>query len=253
MRLLRVMFILALTLPLLGSSCSRTRVSEDNARKAHGYFEMGVASMQGGDSTGALGDLQKAVALNPYDAEIYNAIGLCYYSKHKFGKATSNFQKALELDPTHSDAHHNLGHLYLTQGRFDLAIGEFEKALTNDLYRERAQTLNAVGYAYYKKRDYLKAEKALRECVDHDRLYFLAYGNLGKVYIALDRYADAKSILERALEIKPVYPEAMLDLSLVYIKLGDKQRAYTLVKRVKQIDPYGEFGARADEILNLIE
>jgi Tfp pilus assembly protein PilF len=235
------------------AGCSRNRVSEENARKAQGYFDMALAQMTRGDATGALDDLLKAETLNPYDAEIQNALGLVYYSKEKYDKAVTHFQKALEFDPKHSDTHHNLGHLYLTQGRFDLAIVEFNKALENDLYRNRAQTLNALGFAYYKKRDYLKAEQTLKRCLDHDRLYFLAHGNLGKVYIALERFEDAQATLEKALQLRAVFPEAMLDLGLVYWKQGKKQQAIDLFKKVKQFDPIGEFGARADEYLGLFE
>jgi type IV pilus biogenesis/stability protein PilW len=253
MRIVRLMIVIVLAVCFMGASCQRKGVNEKDENMARSYFEMAVAYMQGGDATGALQELQKAVAINPYDPEYFNALGLVYYSKNKYGKAAANFKKAIEIDPLHSDARHNLGHLYLTQGRYELAIQEFDKALANDLYRNRPQTLNALGYSYFKRRDYIKAEKAFKECIDHDRMYFLSYGNLGKVYIALERYQDAANILERGLQLRPIYPEAMLDLSLVVCKQGNKQRGRELLKRVKQIDPYGEFGARADEYMMLCE
>jgi type IV pilus biogenesis/stability protein PilW len=253
MRLFRLSVIFLLAVGLFATACSKNKVSDDDQKKATGYFEMAVAYMNGGDATGALDQLLKATALNPFDPEIENALGLVYYSKEKFDKAITHFQKAIELDPHHSDAHHNLGHLFLTQGRFDPAIEEFKKALDNDLYRNRAQTLNALGYCYYKKRDYLKAEQTLRMCIDYDRLYFMAYGNLGKVYLALERFEDARGVLERALELKPLFPDAMLDLGLVYFKIGKKSQAAELWKHVKQLDPHGEFGARADDLLGLFQ
>ncbi|MDP8224760.1 MAG: tetratricopeptide repeat protein [Candidatus Lernaella stagnicola] len=253
MRLVRNLVIVLVAFSMIAASCGKKRVGEDDARKAQGYYEMAVASMYHGDPTSALGDLQTALTYNPNDPEIYHALGIVYYSKEKYGKAVSNFKKAIELQPDHSDSHHNLGHLYLTQGRYEIAIKEFHSALENDLYRNRAQSLNALGYAYFKRRDYLEAEKFLKECIDHDRLYFTAYDNLAKVYIALERYDDAREILERGLEIRPVFPEAMLDLAMVVCKQGDKKRGLDLLKRIKQMDPYGEFGARADEYKMLCE
>lgn len=237
----------------LGLACQTNKVDEKSARLAKGYFEMAVAYMQGGDATGALGELLKAVEYNPYDPEIRNALGLVYYSKGKYAKAIEQFQMALQLAPDHSDTHHNLGHLYLTQGRYDPAIQEFQAALDNDLYRNRAQTLNAMGFAYYKKRDYMKAEEVLKNCLDHDGLYILAYDNLAKVYIALDRFEEAQEYLEKVLKIQPFFPEAMLDLSLVYMKLGVREQARDLLKRVKEIDPLGEYGRRADELLEMLQ
>jgi len=253
MKQLKKTLFLFLALLFLGTACQTKKVSEKDARMAKGYFEMAVAYMQGGDATGALGELLKAVEYNPHDPEIRNALGLVYYSKGKYAKAIEQFKIALDLSPDHSDTHHNLGHLYMTQGRYDPAIQEFQAALGNDLYRNRAQTLNAMGFAYYKKRDYLKAEEVLKDCLDHDRLYILAYDNLAKVYIALDRFEEAQGYLESVLKLQPFFPEAMLDLALVYMKLGVREQARDLLKRVKEIDPLGEYGRRADEMLEMLQ
>jgi len=237
-----------------GAGCAhQKKVSAQDQKSAQAYYLLAVAYLNGGDATSALEELLKAEKLNPYDSEIQNSLGLVYYAKEKYGAAIGHLERAIQLDPKNSDAHHNLGTIYLYQGRHDQAIAEFESALANDLYRNRAQSLNSLGYTYYKKRDFLKAEKYLLDCLEHDHMYLLAYDNLAKVYISLERYDDAKVQLERVLKLKEFYPEAMLDLGLVYLNTGQKAKAKELFQKVLRIDPLGQYGQRAQEYLGLLE
>ena len=242
-----------ISLFVLTACASTQHVSEDNQRQALSGYRSAVAWIYHGDSTAALEELLKAEKLDPFSADIQNALGLVYFSKEKYAQAIEHFQRAIQLDPNHADAHHNLGTVYIYQGRYDQAITEFDTALANDLYRNRAATLNSLGWAYYKKRDYLKAEENYKKCLDHDRMYLLAYVNLAKVYIALERWEEARQLLETVLRLKPDYLEAMLELGKVFQKVGQPEKAKQLFKKVLEIDPLGQYGARAQEYLSLIE
>lgn len=250
--LLYFAILLSLTLTV---SCAKKAPTLDTkeCKKAEGYFHLGVSYMYNDDPTSALGELLKGEKLCAHDPRIQNALGLVYYAKERFDKSILHLEKALELDPEDADASHNLGVVYLYLNRYDEAIKCFKKALENDLYRNQANSMNAVGWAYYKQNDYANAEKYFKETLNHDRMYLTAYDNLAKVYIALNRFDDAIIELLKALDLNSYYPEALLDIGICYLKMGDKDKAKIEFKKVTQIDPMGKLGSQAQEFLNLLE
>ena len=237
-----------------GGAEKKPEVSPKDKEQAQGHFEMGVALINGGRGEEALGELEEAVEINTYDPEIHNAMGLVYFHKERFAKAEEAYKKAIELDPENTaDTMHNLGTLYLYLGRYDEAINQFQNALADDTYRNRANTINALGWAYYKKQSYVEAEQAFKDVIDRDARYYIAYDNLAKVYIATNRIDDAITQLEFVLRFAPEYPEANLDLGICYLKKGEKDRAREHFLKVVQIDPLGKLGSQAQDYLNLIE
>jgi len=70
---------------------------------------------------GAVPLLEQVVATEPKNADAYNYLG---YSQRKSGNpeaALGNYQKALALDPEHRGANEYLGELYLEMGELDKA------------------------------------------------------------------------------------------------------------------------------------
>ncbi|MDP8254373.1 MAG: tetratricopeptide repeat protein [Candidatus Alcyoniella australis] len=236
---------------LLVSACQK-RVKPDDLDRAEGYYLLGVSSMELGDSTGALESLLMAVEINPQEPRYHDAVGLVYYSKERFDKAINHFKQALALDPNYSDSHHNLGTVYLYLGRYNEAIDEFSAALQNDLYRNRAASLNSLGWCHYKLGDYVKAEEYLQGVIKQDRRYLIAYNNLALVYIAMDRGEDAVATLLRVLELSPDYAEAHLNLGIAYTKIGRTDQAKVEFAKVIEVDPYGKLGDQAKQYLRLL-
>lgn len=251
-----LVFTLALIMCFFMVSCAskkKPRMDTKSCDKSNGFYKFGISYFASNDATSALGQLLKAEELCPHDPKIQDALGLVYYSKERFPKAIEHFQKALKWDPNFSNAAHNLGIVYLYLNRYDEAIALFQNALSNDLYRNRANSINALGWAYYKKKDYEMAEKYFKETLEHNRLFYEAYGNLAKVYLSLDRVDDAIDQLSKVLQLYKFYPEAHLDLAKCYIKKGQSQDAVEHLKKVLSIDPLGPLGTQAQKLLNLLE
>ena len=77
--------------------------------------------------------------------------------------------------------------------------------------------------------------------------------NIAKVYMNLERYEDAIAELNKALAINEYYVEALLDLGICHLKVGEKEKARENFKKVLEIDPLGKLGSQAQEYLNLLE
>ena len=82
-----------------------------------GNFEMMVVS------------LQRALKIDPENADCNNNIGACLIALQRPAEAEPYLRKVLELDPDSVGAHENLGTCFVLQGRADEAIEEFEEAI----------------------------------------------------------------------------------------------------------------------------
>ena len=64
----------------------------------------------------AIADYDKAIKLNPRDANAYNNRGFAYGKKGQRDKAISDYRKALQIDPSHQFAKRNLKALGIVTG-----------------------------------------------------------------------------------------------------------------------------------------
>jgi TolA-binding protein len=71
---------------------------------------------------------------------------------------------------------------------------------------------------------------------------------LGRTYIAAQKYGDASKILEQFVKLYPAspkYPQALLDLGLVNSNLGDSDRALEYYRQVVEHDKHSTYGRDA--------
>ncbi len=78
------------------------------------------------------------------------------------------------------------------------------------------------------------------------------HNNLGYIFNQEKQYNAARRILERALEITPNYPEAMVNLAISYKNMGELPRAEEICRRALAIKPvYPEGHNTLGDILRL--
>lgn len=248
-------FILLALFAAVFTACGNRKPSVNlyKQREAKSYYQQSLAFFSADKGSQALEEIQTSISIDPYRPAAYNVMGLIYYHKERFEKAERAYKKAIELDPEFSDAHHNLGTLNVYLGRYDEAINQFKEALANDVYRNIANSMNALGWVYLKKQDYIQAELAFKDVIERDRKYLIAYDNLAKVYMATNRFDDAIFQLNAVLRQSPMYPEANLDMGICLLKKEDTAKAREYFLKVVQRDPLGKMGAQAREYLNLLE
>ncbi|WP_406857872.1 FecR domain-containing protein [Alsobacter sp. KACC 23698] len=84
------------------------------------------------DLDGALADLQRAAALAPGDAQVWNAIGLIQSARDAQRESEAAFRRAIEVDPDSPVAYANLAITLLDQSRVDEVAVLIDKALAVD-------------------------------------------------------------------------------------------------------------------------
>ena len=151
---------------------------------------------------------------HPDDANALVLQGRLLASLARYGEAEQSLCAALDLftDDSAFAVYRELGHLYESWGRLELALAQFEKVVA-------ARPEHASGHIYAggvlarlgrfdeAMASHTKATQCPEGQIDE------AYFNLGLVLRAQERFDEAKTCLERALEIDPSYAEARQALS----------------------------------------
>ncbi|HRH37006.1 MAG TPA: tetratricopeptide repeat protein [Flavobacteriales bacterium] len=123
------------------------------------------------DPVTALDCIEKAIVLNPNDAELYIVKGDALFEQNPRDATApmSNYKKAGEIKAASAKPIARKAYMYYRAKNWDAAIGEYDNAVTMDpafapAYRGRAE-------AYYFKRDFAKAT------ADYDKYLELNKGN----------------------------------------------------------------------------
>lgn len=167
-----------------------------------------------------------------YAMALYN-LGYCSFARKEMKQAGAAFTRFLAAhtsrDRYRADACNRLGDIRYADREFDAAVAEYDRAIalaTPEMHYaryKRAVTLGILGRMPEK-------QQALRQILADGRGDYVdaASYELGRSYIAEERYADGARQLERFIDDYPSSPrrtQALSDLGLAYLNLGDRQRA----------------------------
>jgi superkiller protein 3 len=81
-----------------------------------------------GNYTAAIEAYQKALALDPQNAEAHFDIGVAYGELDEFDSALLHINKAIALEPGQGRYYYGRAWVYLISGRSDKALDDFKKA-----------------------------------------------------------------------------------------------------------------------------
>lgn len=153
----------------------------------------------------ALGEIDIALQADQNYAPAYSVRGLIHMALREYKEAEEDFQQSLRLDRNDSETHNNYGWFLCQQGKEKEAIPHFMAAIKNPLYSTP-------------ERAYLNAGLCSRKA-----------GNI----------RDAEEFLQRALQVQPGMPQALLGMAELSFDNGD----YAAAKRY-----FAGFSERADSL-----
>ena len=148
---------------------------------------LGRAQIARRDADGALAELQKAVELDPKNAEAQYQLGYVQQvMKQNPGAAVLPYEKAVEAEPGNAMFRTSLGSALLGAGQTDRAVEQLTKVTS------------AEGYSGWQ-----------------------AWFYLGAAQLKASRFKEAVSALEKSLAAKPANAEAEAYLAWSYFGLKD--------------------------------
>lgn len=179
--MLRVFSACCLAFVFVLSGCKHVP-TEKEQQSADIHYNLGVQAQQSGNIQEALSEFQRAVEMDPDNADAQNALGiLLHLSFRRHAEAIEHYQRAIEVRPNFSEARTNLANVYLDQGQYDQAIKLYEQVLNDMMYPTPFIAQGNLGWAYYKKGETEKALENIKAAVTLNPNFCLGFKNLGLI------------------------------------------------------------------------
>ena len=198
----------------------------------------------------AINAYKRALELDPDCAAVYHSLGFAYYKEGEFDLARDALQKAIELNPLNANYHYVFGQLLEDwtelEGAWDRAIGEFTRTI--ELNPSHIEAWYNRGLLYEKLGDLEKACDDFKQVVSREPTFHAARHNLGVLYIKQQQWEDAERVFEEILEVEPREPDAHYHLAEIYLnQYSDVNRAidclqYAIERDLEHLDARFELG-----------
>jgi tetratricopeptide (TPR) repeat protein len=197
-------------------SVYRAIIAQDSTRSDARFAmnEMAKLRFRQKDYAGAVGILQRRIALDPNSDEAYYYMGLSYKEMKQYPEALAALKQAVALADGKADRHFWLGILYEQADSTNQAVAEFQRSVQLDSTSATAAiAFRQLGYHLLLQKDYTGATPLLERAVainpkDQQALLWLAQGyqNSRNREKAIENY-------QRVLSIDPKQPDALKGLS----------------------------------------
>jgi tetratricopeptide (TPR) repeat protein len=209
---------------------------------------------------------RKAVELDNTTAAAHYALAKVKYYEWDLPGAEKEFQRALDLNPGDAQVRRHYGHYLIAMRRHADSIREMQHALAIDPLSPLLTT--EVGWTYYYARQFPQAVQQARKALEMEKDFPYAQILLRESYWLQGQYEEAlrsdwpgpywpgnanrraKEIYERAgvqavlrwivelgeqrIAKGPLAARALNHLAAFYAELGDKERAFALLERAYQ-------------------
>jgi len=169
----------------------------------------------------AIKDLTQLRDQDPNSAAIRLGLGRAQIARRDGDAALAELQKAVELDPKNAEAQYQLGYTWqVLKQKPASAVGPFEKATATE--PGNATYATALGLALGATQQFDQSIAVLAKATAMPG-YGIAEGYmaLGQAYFNLKRYQEAVPALEKATSLAPKNSEAWATLGWAYFGLKD--------------------------------
>ena len=203
------------------------------------YVTLGRLHSAQGKNDLALDEFQKALQVNPRNADAITGVAGIYEHMGRLADAEANFKRGAALRPDYWDGYNSLGWFYYRQGRTADAVTQFRRVveLTPDNaagYSNLAAALTDLG----DPKSLSEAETALTKSIQLAPSY-PAYANLGNLYFNEKRYAEAAEMTRKALDLNDKDWAVWDNLLMSYQFLNDQQNTRSVRdKTLSLLVPY---------------
>ena len=203
---------------------------DPNYMVAHAYY--GGVFLLTGRTGQAIAEYQRSVELDPVSPIANVLLGRGFADSRQYGRAVDQFRKTIELDPNYMRTHLYLGYVFSFQSKYQEAIAEEEKALAVAV--GNAEALGGLGYCYAVAGRRAEAEKVLGQLQEMSKQKYVPGAFMSVVYIGLGDKEKAFEWLEKSVNDRDATAFTSLNLagSPIFDPLRSDPRFTSLLRRM---------------------
>jgi Flp pilus assembly protein TadD len=172
-----------------------------------------------GDLSGAVKGLEIYVVSHPKEVAPARFLGDLYFRQGRFGKAEAIYRDLLIANPGDRETHNRLGVVYATENHVDNAITQFNLALPG------TDSVGDLVAMHLRKGDLAEYRQQMERLVANNPTDADLQAEMGQIYAALHKPADALAYFMRALDSDPQSLTALNGLGLAYFDLQNYDEA----------------------------
>ena len=195
----------------------------------------GLISHQMGNTTGGINYLEKAIKIQPKEAQYLSNLGEMYRCVKRVDQALAMNKKALKLNGTSASILSNLGLAYFDAGDFEKAQNFQERAIA--INPNHIPALNNLGGLLRKANKPLEAMECFKKVVSLAPNHAEALNNLGAALTANEQPKEAVDFLVRAINLRPNWAAAHSNIGTALLELEVYDRAKMGFEEAIKLDP----------------
>ncbi len=188
----------------------------------------------------AVPEFQEAIRLQPDLADAHYTLGILYWQRGEFDKATEEMHQALATKPDYAEAHYTLGTVYKQQGKLAESATELKEAIRLQpefagAHTTLAGVLRQLGDAQGAAAE-AKEGARIASSVNNLQAARVAT-NSGKRLLGAGDLDGAISQFRSAINSEPKYAAAHYELGLALIQQNEKDEAGKEFEKAHELDP----------------
>lgn len=187
-----------------------------------------------GDLAGAIEAHEAALVRSPDAAQAHANLITLYGRVRNWAKAEEHYRAVVRLGFNLDDAHYNYGVLLMAQERWKEAEETFRRAI--EVNPHHAQARNNLGQLLERDRNLEAAAEQYRQAVASQPGLRIVRFNLGRMLIALDRPAEAVTVLEPLVQPRDEEtPRYLFALATANVRAGRTEEGLRLAQEAQRL------------------
>lgn len=215
---------------------------DDNA--AQQYFQLGARYFRNGNYELARERLHRAIEFDPRMGIAYSTLALTYEQLDNVRLATENHDKAVRYEPNDFNVRNAYAVFLCGQERYEEARVQFQRAVEVPENDNTEVMLTNAGVCMAQKPDYEQAEAFLRQALDRKPAYGEALIQMSLLKYRATEYLQARAFLQRFLSSNKSTPEVLYLGVQIEKALGDDRASTDYANQLLRDFPKSEQAKR---------